>query len=57
MTQEKLNHKSDCSLHLGPAMMPKPCDCGVDPGMTPEKYGSEFPATELSKPKLTGDKK
>lgn len=38
-------HLSDCARHHGPAMMPGPCDCGADPGMTPELYGSEFPIT------------
>ena len=36
-------HNSDCALHNGPAMKPTSCDCGADPSMTPEKYGSEFP--------------
>jgi hypothetical protein len=43
-------HKSDCALHNGPAEEPKPCDCGADPEMTPEKYGSEFPAPEPAAP-------
>lgn len=38
-------HLSDCSLHNGPETLPKPCDCGADPSMTPEKYGSEYPHT------------
>ncbi len=37
------DHLSDCALHNGPAMVPESCDCGADPSMTPEKYGSEFP--------------
>lgn len=37
-------HFSSCALHNGPALTPGPCDCGLDPGMTPEEYGSEFPA-------------
>lgn len=37
------NHTSDCALHNGPAMEPKSCDCGADPAMTPENYGSEKP--------------
>lgn len=36
-------HYSDCALHNGPALKPEQCSCGVDPDMTPEKYGSEFP--------------
>lgn len=39
-------HASDCSLHNGPAMKPEPCDCGAEPGLTPEEYGSEFPKDE-----------
>lgn len=38
-----MSHSSDCSLHNGPAEIPTPCDCGAEPGLTPEKYGSEFP--------------
>lgn len=37
------NHSSDCALHNGPANIPDSCDCGFDPLMTPEKYGSEYP--------------
>ncbi len=40
---ETKGHQSDCALHNGPAYEPKPCDCGVEPGMTPEEYGSEYP--------------
>lgn len=36
-------HSSDCALHNGPAELPKPCDCGTQPGLTPDEYGSEFP--------------
>lgn len=36
-------HASSCALHRGPALTPGPCDCGADPGMTPERYGSEMP--------------
>ena len=39
-------HASDCALHNGPATEPGPCDCGADPSMTPERYGSERPAQE-----------
>ena len=39
-------HASDCALHNGPATDPGPCDCGADPDMTPERYGSERPAQE-----------
>ena len=46
----KPHHKSDCALHNGPAMIPGPCDCGADPEITPEKYGSEFPAPEPAAP-------
>jgi len=45
-------HWSSCALHNGPAFEPKPCDCGVDPSMTPELYGSEFP-NDVSSFKLT----
>jgi hypothetical protein len=41
-----MNHTSDCALHNGPATAPLPCDCGVDPTMTPAKYGSELPLIE-----------
>lgn len=41
-------HASDCSLHNGPAEVPRPCDCGAEPGRTPEDYGSEFPKPEVS---------
>jgi len=43
MSDKKPVHLSSCALHYGPAMVPKPCDCGADPGMTPVKYGSEYP--------------
>lgn len=43
LMREKPPHRSDCALHNGPAEEPGPCDCGADPGMTPERYGSEFP--------------
>lgn len=42
-------HWSSCALHNGPAFVPEPCDCGVDPSMTPEVYGSEFPNDMSSK--------
>lgn len=42
-----MSHASDCALHNGPAYTPLPCDCGAEPEMTPEKYGSEYPADTL----------
>jgi hypothetical protein len=27
-----VEHRSDCAMHNGPALPPKPCDCGADPG-------------------------
>lgn len=40
---KKEPHKSDCSLHNGPAKTPESCNCGVNPKTTPRIYGSEFP--------------
>ncbi len=37
-------HWSDCALHNGPVGEPKPCNCGIEPGLTPEEYGGcEWP--------------
>lgn len=38
-----ISHASDCALHDGPAFEPGDCDCGAEPDMTPERYGSERP--------------
>lgn len=27
-----VEHRSDCAMHNGPALPPKPCDCGAEPG-------------------------
>ena len=48
-------HRSDCDLHNAPAMMPRECSCGANPGEQPtaasiaEHIGSEHkdgPCTE-----------
>lgn len=32
-----MGHASDCALHDGPAFLPGPCDCGLDPPVDPHK--------------------
>ena len=51
LTRTEPKHASDCALHNGPAYMPGPCSCGADPGMPPERYGSEFPVLTRTEPK------